>query len=152
VGSLWTPSGEYQPRDGGASSPPPAAGGPPPGPGGPPGGDGGEGPSPEEIEALRDLHARLAATPVEDVVANHAFGLWQLSLVYLGVATPPDEQGRVPMPNLPAAGLVIDAVAALLDGVGGRLGEHEQALRDALNQVQMLYVQVADALAQEQPG
>jgi hypothetical protein len=83
------------------------------------------------------------------VVANHIFGLWQLALVYLGVATPPDDQGRPPMPNLAAAGLVIDAVAALLDGVGPRLGQHEPALRDALAQTQTIYVQVAEALASE---
>jgi hypothetical protein len=98
---------------------------------------------------MRELHQRLSATPVEDVVANHVFGLWQLSLVYLGVATPPDEQGRQPAPNLAAAGLVIDAVAALLDGLGPRLGDHEQPLRDALNQTQMIYVQIADAVAGE---
>jgi hypothetical protein len=149
VGSLWTPSGEYQPRDSGGASPPPAppaSGGPPGGaPDGPPGAD--EGPSPEEVEALRELHARLLGTPVEDVVANHAFGLWQLALVYLGVATPPDEQGRQPMPNLPAASLVIDAVAALLDGIGDRLGPHAEPLREALSQTQMIYVQLAEALA-----
>jgi hypothetical protein len=151
VGSLWTPSGEYQPQDSGGASPPPSA---PPPSGGPPGGPGGpdDGPSPEEIQALRELHARLASTPVEDVVANHAFGLWQLALVYLGVATPPDEQGRQPMPNLPAASLVIDAVAALLDGVGDRLGPHAEALRDALTQTQMIYVQLAEALAGAQSG
>jgi hypothetical protein len=96
---------------------------------------------------MRELHARLASTPVEDVIANHAFGLWQLALVYLGLATPPDEQGRQPAPNLAAAGLVIDAVAALLDGVGGRLGPHEQTLRDALTQTQMAYVEIAEAMA-----
>jgi hypothetical protein len=152
VGTLWTPSGEYQPRDEGNPSPP--AGAPPGAPGGsggaggsgpPPGPD--EGPSPEEIAAMRDLHARLAATPVEDVVANHAFGLWQLALVYLGVATPPDEQGRQPEPDLAGAGLVIDAVAALLDGIGPRLGPHEEPLREALQQAQMIFVQIADALA-----
>jgi hypothetical protein len=95
---------------------------------------------------MRELHDRLLATPVEDVIANHVFGLWQLALVYLGVATPPDEQGRPPVPNLAAAGLVIDAVAALLDGIGPRLGEHETQLRDALTQTQMIYVQIAEAL------
>jgi hypothetical protein len=145
VGSLWTPSGEYQPRGGGDASPPPSA----PPSGGPDGPGPEDEPSPEEVEALRELHARLAATPVEDVLANHIFGMWQLALVYLGVATPPDEQGRQPMPNLAAAGLVIDAVAALLDGVGSRLGQHEAALRDALTQTQMIYVQLAEALAQQ---
>ncbi|MCU1426973.1 MAG: hypothetical protein JWL83_973 [Actinomycetia bacterium] len=96
---------------------------------------------------MREVHARLVATPVEDVVANHAFGLWQLALVYLGVATPPDDEGLQPEPDLAAAGLVIDAVAALLDGIGPRLGPHEEPLRDALQQTQMIYVQIAEAIA-----
>src|SRR3954447_5032936 len=74
-------------------------------------------PSPEEVAALRELHAQLAATPVEDVIVNHAFGIWQLALVHLGVVTPPDEQGRTPAPNLAAAGLAIDALAVLVDGL-----------------------------------
>ena len=57
-------------------------------------------PTPEEVEALREVHARLVATPVEDVVANHALGIWQLALVHLGVITPPDADGRPPGPNL----------------------------------------------------
>jgi hypothetical protein len=109
-------------------------------------------PSPEEIAAMRELHARLQATPVEDVIANHAFGLWELALVYLGVATPPDDQGRQPAPNLPAAGLVIDAVAALVDGVGPRLGQHEAPLREALQQSQMIYVQIAEAIGGHEGG
>jgi hypothetical protein len=154
VGSLWTPSGEYQPRE--SEPPPPAGGGGPPAgpPGGPrgPGGPGDEGPSAEEVAALRQLHAQLLATPVEDVVANHLFGLWQLALVYLGVATPPDDEGRQPMPNLEASRLVIDAVASVLDGIGSRLGQHEQPLREALSQTQMVYVQLAEAIAQQAKG
>ena len=88
----------------------------------------------EEIEALRELHARLVATPVDDVIVNHALGIWQLALVHLGVVTPPDEQGRPPAPDLASAGLAIDALAALVDGLGDRLGEHEEMLRDALGQ------------------
>jgi hypothetical protein len=125
VSGLWTPSGEQQPPDQ------------------PPGGTGPE-PSAEEVAALREVHAKLVATPVEDVVANHALGIWQLALVHLGVVTPPDEQGRPPVPNLPAAGLAIDAMAALVDGLGERLGVHEAVLRDALSQVQMLFVEVSD--------
>jgi hypothetical protein len=102
-------------------------------------------PSDEEVAALRELHARLAATPVGDVIVNHAIGIWQLALVHLGVVTPPDEQGRRPAPNLPAAGLAIDALAAIVDGVGDRLGEGEEMLRDALNQAQVLFVEVAES-------
>jgi hypothetical protein len=139
VSSLWTPSGEHQPSDG---SPPGPGGDPPfpPDPNDPPGPD----PSPEEIEALREVHARLVATPVEDVIANHALGLWQVALVHLGVITPPDEAGTSPAPDLASAGLAIDAMAALVDGLGPRLGVHEQVLHDALTQAQMLFVEVSD--------
>ena len=133
---LWTPgSGDPEPRPGqdGPSGPQQ------PGPGGPE-----AEPSPEEIAALRELHAQLAATPVENVIVNHAFGIWQLALVHLGVVTPPDEAGRTPAPNLAAAGLAIDALAVLVDGLSERLGEGEQMLREALGQAQMLYVEVAD--------
>jgi len=119
VSGLWTPSGDQ-----------PASPGPEP--------------SEDEIAALRDLHARLAATPVADVIVNHAIGIWQLALVHLGVVTPPDEQGRRPAPDLASAGLAIDALAALVDGLAERLGEGEEMLREALGQVQMLFVEVAE--------
>jgi hypothetical protein len=122
MSGLWTPGGDEP-------SPPPAE----------------AAPSDEEVAALRELHARLAATPVGDVIVNHAIGIWQLALVHLGVVTPPDEQGRRPAPNLPAAGLAIDVLAAIVDGVGDRLGEGEEMLRDALNQAQVLFVEVAES-------
>lgn len=133
MSELWTP-GSGEPRD--ASSTPddvPAGTAP-----------GGSAPSAEELEAVRELHERLAATPVADVIVNHAIGIWQLALVHLGVVTPPDEQGRRPAPDLAAAGLAIDALAALVDGLTDRLGDGEPMLRDALLQAQMLYVEIAD--------
>ena len=133
VSSLWTPSGEHRPPD----EPPDQ----PPGGSGP---DAEREPTPEEVEALREVHARLVATPVVDVVANHALGIWQLALVHLGVITPPDDQGRPPVPDLAAAGFAIDAMAALVDGLGERLGDHEAVLRDALTQAQMLFVEISE--------
>jgi hypothetical protein len=41
--------------------------------------------------------------------------------------------------------VAIDAMRALVDGLGPRLAEHEPTLRDALSQIQLLYVRVADA-------
>jgi len=138
MSSIWTPSGEHQPSDGPGGGP----GGPPRGPDGDPPGE--PVPTAEEIEALREVHARLIATPVEDVIANHALGLWQVALVHLGVITPPDETGTPPPPDLASAGLAIDAMATLVDGLGPRLGVHEQVLLDALTQAQMLFVEVSD--------
>jgi Domain of unknown function (DUF1844) len=126
VSGLWTP-GSGEPRESAAPAEP--------------------APTPEEMEAVRELHERLAATPVADVIVNHAIGIWQLALVHLGVVTPPDAEGRRPAPDLAAAGLAIDALAALVDGLNERLGEGEQMLREALLQAQMLYVEIADAQA-----
>jgi hypothetical protein len=138
VSELWTP-GSGDPRE--PSSPPDDA------PAGP-AGVSSPAPTAEELEAVRELHERLAATPVADVIVNHAIGIWQLALVHLGVVTPPDEQGRRPAPDLAAAGLAIDALAALVDGLIDRLGDGEPMLRDALLQAQMLYVEIADAQAE----
>jgi hypothetical protein len=135
MSSIWTPSGEHQPSDGPADGPSSGPGGEPPAP---------PEPTAEEIEALREVHARLVATPVEDVIANHALGLWQVALVHLGVITPPDDTRQPPAPDLASAGLAIDAMATIVDGLGPRLGVHEQVLRDALTQAQMLFVEVSE--------
>ena len=129
MSGLWTPGGDPTPGPGAGAADP-----------------GLPEPDAEEIAAIRELHARLTATPVADVIANHGIGIWQLALVHLGVATPPDEAGRIPIPDLAQAGLAIDALAALVDGVGERLGDGEELLRDALAQAQMLFVQVAEAV------
>jgi len=142
MSGLWTPG------DGDPTEPSAPAGG---SGGGFPLGEPGDGPpepppTPEELEAVRELHDRLAATPVADVIVNHAIGIWQLALVHLGVVTPPDAEGRRPAPDLASAGLAIDALAALVDGLTDRLGDGEDMLRDALQQVQMLFVEIADQL------
>ncbi len=130
MSSLWTPSGEHEPAEATPTAALTAEGEE-------------REPTPEEVEALREVHARLVATPVEDVIANHALGIWQLALVHLGVITPPDVDGTPAAANLPAAGLAIDAMAAVVDGLGNRLGVHEPVLRDALTQAQMLFVELS---------
>lgn len=149
MSSIWTPSGEYrpepEPRPETGPADRPGAGGIVRPDGGEP--DGGE-PTPEELEAIRQIQHQIRSAPAADVVANHVIQLFELAIVYLGVATPPDEDGRVPMPDLAQAGVAIDAMTALIDGLGARYGENEATLRDALGQIQMLYVQVADALSE----
>lgn len=129
MSSLWTPSGEYEPT--------PDRPGEHDGPLGEP--------SPEEVAELeaemRRARDELATVPVADIVANHAVGLWQLAVLHLTPDPAPD--GAPAPPRLDEAGLAIDAFAALVDGLGGRLAPHDEALRDALTQLRLAYVQVA---------
>ena len=83
-----------------------------------------------ELQAARE---QLANTPASLVVANHAIGLFQLAAIHLD---------RQP-PNLEDARLAIDALAAIVDGLEGRLGEEEDALREALQQIRIAFVQVS---------
>jgi len=83
-----------------------------------------------ELQAARE---QLAQAPASVVVANHAIGLFQLAAIHLD---------RQP-PNLDDARLAIDALSALVDALEGRLGEEEDAIREARAQLQMAYVQVS---------
>lgn len=85
-----------------------------------------------EMEAMRQ---ELLSAPAEVVISNHAFGLWQLAALHLS-AKPP---------QLPQAQLAIDALAALLEGLRGRLGDDEKNLADGLTQIRMAFVQIANA-------
>ena len=132
VSSLWTPSGEHEPAS--PAGEPAVPGGGRPGPGGPDGGDVDEAAVREE---LRRVRAELAGTPVADLVANHAIGLWQLAVLHLT----PDEDAPI---RLDEAGLAIDAMAALVEQLGDRLGESAEPLRDALAQLRIAYVQISE--------
>ena len=85
--------------------------------------------------------AELASVPVTDIVANHAVGLWQLAVLHL--MPDPDPEGLPAAPRLDEARLAIDALGALVDGLGDRLAPHDETLRDALSQLRLAYVQVA---------
>jgi hypothetical protein len=133
VSSLWTPSGEHQPSSGDAE---PTRDAPP--------GDPGE-PTPEQVAELeaemRRAREELASVPVADIIANHAVGLWQLAVLHLTPDPAPD--GTETAPRLAEAGLAIDALAAMVDGLGSRLAPHDEALRDAVTQLRLAFVQVS---------
>ena len=92
------------------------------GPGAPgrPGGGASRSPSeaepPDEAE-LDEVRKQLLDAPVEVVVANHAYGLFELAALHLS-AQPP---------NLEKARLAVDALGALVEGLSGRLGNVETA-------------------------
>ena len=123
MSTLWTPGGEHEPDDREGPGPPADAGG--------------AGPDDEAArEQLRQLREQLAATPVADIIANHAIGLWELALLHLS----PDE--GMP-PDLDEARLAVDGVAALVEGLGDRLGRHEEPLREALAQLRLAFVEIS---------
>src|SRR5689334_23180323 len=112
--SLWTPDGERPvARD---SGPDPSAG-PGPGPDDLPDWDD---LSPEDQARVQQMQAELdevrrslLEAPASVVIANHAMGVYELAAIHL----------TAPEPNLGEAVLAIDALAALVEGLAGRLGE-----------------------------
>jgi len=126
MSTLWTPGGERPIR-----RDPPEPPGPPPGPGRP-----GAEPTEEEIRAqMAELREQLARTPAETVVANHAFGLFELAALHLSLQPPQLDQAR----------LAIDALAALVDGLGARLGDAAPQLSDGLSQLRLAFVEIHGA-------
>ena len=91
---------------------------------------------------LAELQEQLARTPVEVVVANHAFGLFELAALHLSMQPPQLDQAR----------LAIDAFGSLVEGLGDRLGEHAQELADGLANLRMAYVQIHAASQQGGAG
>lgn len=125
--SLWTPGGEVpvgrereQPGD---TAPPPTA---------EPRGDGA--PEPDEAQVAAELERYLLEARAEQVVLQHAAGLYELAALHLSQ----------PQPRLADARLAIDALRGLVESVGDRLGEGGRQLRDLLPQLQMAFVQIAD--------
>lgn len=138
--SLWTPGGEHEvPRDRIGDRV----------------GDGTPSPgeidvddlSPEEqarLEAMAremaEVRQQLSQVPAASVVANHVMGLYELAAIHLSNQPPGLAEGRV----------AIDAMAAVVEALEGRLGENEPVLRDALAQLRLAYVQLQGSVTSAQ--
>ncbi len=85
---------------------------------------------------MAEVQRELLSVPASVVVANHCIGLFQLAALHL-------EQRP---PNLDQSKLAIDAMAAIVEGLGSRLGDDAQSLRDALASIQLGFVQVKAAV------
>jgi hypothetical protein len=92
-----------------------------------------------EMAAAR---ARLAQVPAATVVANHAMGLYELAAIHLSQEPP----------NFGEATIAIDAMAALIDRLPGRLGDDEATLRESLSQLRMAFVVLRDRAAGADSG
>jgi hypothetical protein len=86
---------------------------------------------------MAEVREQLAKTPAAAVVANHVMGLYELAAIHLSQEPP----------NFAEATVAIDAMAAVLERLAGRLGEPETTLRDALSQLQLAFVQLRNRAA-----
>jgi hypothetical protein len=126
MGTIWTPSGE---RPVGREEPSPAAA---------------QEAEPELNDEqiateMAEAQRQLLAAPVSVVVANHCIGLFQLAALHL----------NQPEPDLEQASVAIDALAAIVETLGSRLGDDEPTLRDALAQLRLAFVQVKKATGED---
>jgi hypothetical protein len=100
-------------------------------------------PDPTELEAaLQEEMATIRNTPAALVVGNHAIHLFELARIHLTAAPP----------NFVDAQLAIDAMAAIVENLAGRLGDDEGTLSDALAQIRLAFVQIKAAEEARQSG
>lgn len=135
--SLWTPSGEHPVDRPGRPAPPsdqPAAAG------GPTEADLAD-LSPEEreqVEAMsrqvEEARRQLLQAPAGPVVGQQALQFYELAALHLSQ----------PEPKLDEARIAIDALAAVVEALGPRLGEAERPLRQAAHQLQLAFVEAAN--------
>jgi hypothetical protein len=140
MSSLWTPGGEHQvlrqepdASGSGSSSVPPASD---------LSSSHGDTASPEEPddaeaarEQLASLERELVSVPAADIVANHCYGLFELAAVHL----------RQRPPRLADAQLAIDALGAIVERLGERLGDAAATLVEGLTQIRLAYVRLAQS-------
>ncbi len=127
MSTIWTPSGERPIRRDEPSAPSSTE------PGSPRTQRGDEEPLTEdEAAALQaQVQRELLEAPAALVVANHCIGFFQLAALHLDQEQPRVEEARV----------AIDAMAAVVESLGARLGENEKPLRDALTQLQFAFLE-----------
>ena len=84
------------------------------------------------VREMAEARGRLLETPAAMIVANHGMGLYELAAIHLSQETP----------NFTEATVAIDGLAAIVEKLEGRLGDAEPTLREALEQLQMVFVQL----------
>jgi hypothetical protein len=134
--SLWTPGGEVPVNRSGDQAPDEPAD---TGVAGRMGGPSLDDLSPEEraqaeemIAQMAEVQRQIVSAPAAQVVANHVAGFYELAMLHLAQERPKFDEAQ----------LAVDAMAAVVDAVESRLGENGPALRQALSQAQMVFVQV----------
>lgn len=83
-------------------------------------------------EEMADAQRQIAEAPASVVINNHLMGFYELAAIHLSQQPP----------NLAEGQMAIDAMASVMDKLEGRLGDDENALRGALSQLQMAFVEL----------
>lgn len=126
MSSLWTPGGEV-PIDPDRGAPGSATSEP----------DAGH--SDLDEEALRDqfeaMQQQLVEMPAAEVIAREAAAIYELAVLHLSQEEP----------RLPEARLAIDTLAAIIDGVGDRLGPAGEEFARVLPQLRLAYVERSES-------
>ena len=94
-----------------------------------------------ELSEMMRVRREVAATPAGEMVTNYLMRFFDLATIYL--------EGEPPA--FAEAATVIEAFRCVLDGIGDRLGDNEPLLREALGQLQMMFVQVKNAAGATAP-
>jgi hypothetical protein len=90
---------------------------------------------------MAEAQARLAEAPAAEVVVNHLGGMYELARIHLSQDPP----------RFDDASIAIDALTGVLDAVEPRLGPNGPALRDAVGQLQMAFVQLRQRYGADEP-
>jgi hypothetical protein len=90
---------------------------------------------------MREMLTRLAETPVEAIVTQFAVELQEITVLHLGLSAERPE-------SLGQAAIALDAMGALVDALGDRLGPNAEPLRQAVAALRLGYVEVSSEIGQ----
>ncbi len=93
----------------------------------------------QALQALAEMaesQQRIAETPAAEVVANHVMGFYELAAIHLQQEPPAFTEATV----------AIDAMRAVIDQLGSRLGENLPVLHQALQQIQNAFVAITKSV------
>ncbi len=99
----------------------------------------------EATEALVEMsrvRERMLSVPTADVIANHMMGIYELAAIHLGENPP----------NFGEAGLAIEVLRLIVDNLGPKFGDSESILRQALQQLQLAFVQLKEQVTAADPA
>jgi hypothetical protein len=92
------------------------------------------------VQAALNEARRVLQTPVIEHIGGHAMAMFELAALHLEreAATGGEEK-----PDLAETSLAIDAMAALVEGLGDKLEPYRAQLQSALDQLRMAFVQLS---------